>query len=113
MYLDEATGYTFVADVRPSYDFLYVQNSTEDIRLVFEHYLSETGFKFDYMNLIKTKPKNKEGNRLTVIIAVLVIGGFVVLGYIYWKRRKQEEESQQGGYFRASERDIPLVVLKE
>lgn len=74
------------------------------------------------MSLIKTKStvpelpptdENDGGSGWTIFLAIIVIGFVGVLAYWYWKKRQEQMEAQRDGYFRASERDIPLLVLKE
>jgi len=67
------------------------------------------------MNIIKTNsPKTytkEKGSGWTIFIAVVVILSAIYFGYIY--SRRADQEVRTSGYFRASERDIPLVQLKD
>jgi len=111
----QPSGFAYVADVRPSYGLLYAKKDGEDHHLVYEHYVSSTNEKIDYMNIIRTNspptnPKD-QGSGWTIFIAVVVIFAVIYFGYIY--SRRADQEVRRSGYFRASERDIPLVQLKD
>jgi len=83
--------------------------------LNYEHFVSETNEKIDYMKIIRTDApladSKKEGSGWTIFIAVIVIISAVYFGYIY--SRRADQDVRTSGYFRASERDIPLVQLKD
>jgi hypothetical protein len=109
------SGFANFADVRPSYGLLYSQRNGEELTLNYEHFVSETNEKIDYMKIIRTDSpladSKKEGSGWTIFIAVIVIISAVYFGYIY--SRRADQDVRTSGYFRASERDIPLVQLKD
>jgi len=103
-----ATGFAKYVDTEPGYGLIYIQNSTTDLRLVYEHYDSDTGSKVDYVNIIRPNAvidpndntgtdstntgndSSKSHNILKLLIPALLVV-IVLAGAVYWRRRKQKE----------------------
>ena len=96
-----ASGYAIFVDVRPSYSVLYAQTNGSERRLVYEHYVSETGEKIDHMNLIKTQvqaeistplSQGHENTLFKLLLAACIISFIGILIFVYLKQQTSQKE---------------------
>ena len=128
-YIDTAHSYGYVVDKNSGYGVLSTSKSDSgELKLIYEHYNSETGQVIDTMNIIKTNAGGSHRNRtpyflfvvLMVIGVILITGGLLLLRR---KRRAEESEdiipltsgspmrSKRSRYSRPGERGIKMIDL--
>jgi len=91
-------SYGYVVDRNPGYGSLSaVKTETGELKLVYEHYNSETGQVVDTMNLVKANTSVKHKNKTPYLLMVLGMAFGVVLvtgGLIALRRMKQNAEAE-------------------
>jgi len=94
----KSSGYARVLALNPGYGELYILNSTEDIRLVYNHFDSQAGSLRDSIQIVQTLQSGSKKNILSNIGSflkfLLVIGIILaaIQAFRIHKKRKQDPE---------------------